>query len=110
MMNVVSAPRAMNSPQGKLEIPSAWLGAEMKANPDRWLVTLDPGEITELETAAEAYLAGGHEIADITKDSFPLPRFGAHLEELKTTLLSGLGFEVIRGLPVDKYTQKFAAT
>lgn len=109
-MNVVSVPRAMYTPSGTLDIPSAWQGAEMKANPDRWLRSLTSGEIAELENAAESYLSGGKEIADITKDSFPLPRFGAHLEDLKKTLLTGLGFELIRGLPVEKYSQKFAAT
>lgn len=89
---------------------SAWLGAEMKANPDRWLISLAAGEIAELESAAESYLGRSRKIADITKESFPLPRFGAHLEELKTKLLAGLGFEVIRGLRVANYSQEFAAT
>src|ERR1700749_1567973 len=106
-MNVISVPRAINRPAGKIDIPSAWLGETMKANPERWLISLKAGEIVELENAAESYLARGKNIADITRESFPLPRFGAHLEGLKTTLLHGLGFEVIRGLPVEKYSQAF---
>src|ERR1043165_6666714 len=109
-MNVLSMPREMSRPPGKVDIPSAWQGADMKANPDRWLRTLAASEIVELENAAESYLGSGKEIADITKESFPLPTFGAHLEGLKTTLLHGQGFELIRGLPVEKYSQKFAAT
>ena len=108
-MNDVSAP-GINRPRGKIDIPSAWLGAEMKANPDRWLVMLKASEIAELENAAESYLGRSKNIAGITKESFPLPQFGAHLEQLKTTLLNGLGFELIRGLPVAKYSQEFAAT
>lgn len=108
-MNDVSA-AGVNRPPGKIDIPSAWRGAEMKANPDRWLVTLKAGEIAELENAAESYLDRSRNIAEITKESFPLPQLGAHLEQLKTTLLTGLGFEVIRGLPVAKYSQEFAAT
>lgn len=53
-MNVVSATRGINRPLGKIDIPSAWLGAEMKANPDRWLISLAAGEIAELESAAES--------------------------------------------------------
>src|SRR5262249_35025465 len=108
-MNVISVPRA-NRPPGKIDIPSAWQGAEMKANPDRWVVLLAASEIAELEHAAQSYLDGGKEIADITRESFPLPRLGAHLEELKETLLHGRGLEVIRGLPVGNYSPKFAAT
>jgi hypothetical protein len=109
-MNAVSMPGAVDRPPGKIDIPSAWLGAEMKANSERWLISLTASEIAELEHAAESYLGRSKEIADITKDSFPLPHFGAHLEQLKTTLLVGQGFEVIRGLPVEKYSQAFAAT
>jgi hypothetical protein len=109
-MNVVSAPSGIDLPSGKIDIPSAWQGAEMKANPDRWLMSLGAREIAELESAAESYLGRRKEIADLTKESFPLPHFGAHLEDLRKKLLRGLGFEVIRGLPVAKYSQEFAAT
>src|SRR3954469_20959331 len=109
-MNLVSVPGGIHRPPGRVDIPSAWQGAEMKANPDRWLISLGAREIAELESAAESYLARRKEIADLTKESFPLPHFGAHLEDLRKKLLRGLGFEVIRGLPVAKYSQEFAAT
>lgn len=109
-MNAVSMSTGINRPPGKIDIPSAWQGNEMKANPDRWLRSLAPDEIAELEAAAESYLSRSRKIAEISKDSFPLPRFGAHLKELKTTLLAGHGFEVLRGLPVAKYSLEFAAT
>jgi hypothetical protein len=82
----------------------------MAAHPERWLVHLTAGEIAELEQAAESFLAAGAEIGEITKDTFPLPRFGAHLATLKDTLIHGIGFEVIRGLPVARYSQQLAAT
>jgi hypothetical protein len=109
-MNLISVPREINRPSGKVDIPSAWQGAEMKVNPDRWLISLTDSEIAELANAAESYLGAGKKIAGITKESFPLPRLGAHLEGLKTKLLNGFGFEVIRGLPVAKYSQELAAT
>ena len=52
-MNVISTPCAMKTPSGKLDIPSAWQGAEMKANPDRWLRSLTSGEIAELAREAD---------------------------------------------------------
>lgn len=109
-MNPISAPGGINRPPGKIDVPSAWLGAEMKAHPERWLVSLTASEIAELENAAESYLRRNKNIAEITKESFPLPQLGAHLEQLKTRLLAGLGFELIRGLPVENYSQEFAAT
>ncbi len=97
-------------PPGQIDIPSAWHGEEMAANPDRWIVRLSAGEVAELEQAAKSFLATTKEIGEITKEKFPLPGFGAHLSRLKETLINGIGFEVIRGLPVAKYTQEFAAT
>jgi hypothetical protein len=97
-------------PPGQIDIPSAWRGEEMAANPGRWVVQLSAGEIAELEQAARSFLATTKEIGEITKEKFPLPGFGAHLARLKETLISGIGFEVIRGLPVAAYSQQFAAT
>jgi Taurine catabolism dioxygenase TauD, TfdA family len=100
----------VNRPPGEIDIPSAWRGEEIAANPDRWLLRLAASEIAELENAAQSFLATTHEIGEITKDKFPLPRFGAHLAKLREKLISGIGFEVIRGLPVASYSQQIAAT
>jgi Taurine catabolism dioxygenase TauD, TfdA family len=101
---------AVNIPPAQIDIPSAWRGEDMAANPDRWLVQLTAGEIAELEQAARSFLAKTKEIGEITKEKFSFPRFGARLSRLKQTLLNGIGFEVIRGLPVAAYSQEFAAT
>jgi TfdA family taurine catabolism dioxygenase TauD len=103
-------PGTVNRPPGKLHVPSAWRGEEIGVNPDRWLTLLDAGDIAELENAARSYLSATDDIAGITRESFPLPRLSAHLEKLKKELINGLGFEVIRGLPVANYSQKLAAT
>jgi hypothetical protein len=97
-------------PPGQIDIPSAWRGEEIAANPALWIVQLSAGEIAELEQAARSFLATTKEIGEITKEKFPLPGFGAHLSRLKETLINGIGFEVVRGLPIAKYTQEFAAT
>ncbi|THD67275.1 MAG: TauD/TfdA family dioxygenase [Bradyrhizobium sp.] len=100
----------VNLPPGRIDIPSAWRGEEMAAHPDRWLIHLKAGEIAELEHAAQSYLATTHEIGEITQEKFPLPRFGVHLAKLREKLINGIGFEVIRGLPVENYSQQVAAT
>jgi hypothetical protein len=99
----------VSMPAGQIDIPSAWRGDDM-AKADRWLVRLTSEETAELERAARSYLAATKDIGEITKEEFPLPVFGAHLAELKQTLLHGIGFEVIRGLPVTTYSQEVAAT
>ncbi len=88
---------------------SAWQGRDM-ARRDDWLVHFTPAQIAELEAAAAHYLSLGRDIGEITAKAFPLPTFAAHLETLSATLLNGIGFEVMRGLPVQTYSQETAAT
>ena len=93
----------------RIEGPAAWTGQEMQAHPERWLVQLAPEDIADLEQAARHYLSLGRDIGEITKGDFPLTRFAAHLEALKHKLLQGIGFEVLRGLPVEGCSQELSA-
>lgn len=90
--------------------PSAWLGKDMIATPEKWVYQLTSQDITDLENAAEHYLALDLDIGEINQETFPVGAFSEHLQDLGNTLLQGQGFEVIRGLPVKNYTQKYAAT
>ena len=96
-------------PPSHIAIPSAWIGAQMAADPDQWIVHLSASDIAELEHAAKTFLGHTTEIAEITREKFPLPTFGAHLAALRQTLIKGRGFEVLRGLPVAEYSQQMAA-
>ena len=90
--------------------PSAWLGADMAHNPDAWLYQLTADDVRDLEAAATHFQSLGLDVGEISKETFPLATFGEHISGLKHTLLSGVGLEVLRGLPVDTYSQAFAAT
>lgn len=89
--------------------PAAWIGSEMQARPETWLVHLSPADIADLERAARHYLSLGRDIGEITRADFPLTTFAPHLQALKEKLIHGIGFQVLRGLPVDRYSQKTAA-
>jgi hypothetical protein len=82
----------------------------MAVAPDKWLYQLTPADIADLENAARHYLALGRDIGEISKKTFPLTGFADHIAELGKTLLDGVGVEVLRGLPTQNYSQKFAAT
>jgi len=96
-------------PPGPIAIASAWRGEDMAARERVWLRHLTGDEIAELESAATTYLREHGDIGALSRDKFPLPRFGAHLAALKDTLIAGTGFEVLRGLPVATYSQEMAA-
>jgi hypothetical protein len=96
-------------PPPVLDTPAAWLGKDMAATPERWLFQLADSQIAELESAAERFLDSGSEIGEMRRDDFPLPEFGAQLAELRKTLISGIGFRLLRGLPVAGYSQEMMA-
>jgi hypothetical protein len=89
---------------------AAWLGRDMQARSDEWIIALSMDDVAELEAAARHFLSLGRDLGEISSADFPLPSFGAHLVRMKEKLLRGIGFEVLRGLPVEEYDQLFAAT
>lgn len=102
------APILKDLPQ-KIERPSAWTAHQMESNPNRWLYQLTDDDISDLEQAASHYLTLGRDIGEIDVQSFPLTHFARHMASLKSKLLSGVGVEVLRGLPVASYSQEMAA-
>ena len=90
--------------------PAAWTGPEMVRNEDRWRVRLSDDDIADLEAAARHFQSLGRDIGEITAEDFPLDRFAGRISALKRALLEGIGFGLLRGLPVGTYAQAFAAT
>lgn len=101
--------QAIEPPPRTIDAPAAWIGEDMARHPERWLLRLSDEDIAELEAAAASCLARSDDIGALTAADFPLPRLGAHLAEMREKLIRGIGFEVLRGLPVAKYTPRMAA-
>jgi len=90
-------------------IPAAWLGSELAARPEQWLEFLAAGEIAELAAAAKGCLDRGLDIAEVTAPDFVLPTLEGRLASLREQLLRGIGFGLLRGLPVADYGRELAA-
>ncbi len=89
---------------------AAWYGSEIARRGD-WLMPLMPAEIAEIEAAAEVLVSRGAEIASITGRDFPLPTLGRKLKaRVRDEVLNGRGFLLIRGLPVERWSMREAAT
>ena len=97
-------------PPSIIDTPSAWYGHEMAKNTDIWLTYLLAEEVSELENAAVKFQSGDLYLGLISKENFPLPLLAPRLRDLRDKLMHGIGFELIRGLPVSDYSQKMAAT
>lgn len=96
-------------PSGPLEGPSIWRGSEIAGERSRWCFELSGEERDEVRAAVVAVRAAGLTMERVDRAAFPLPgmarRFACWRDELDT----GLGFFVLRGLPVEKLCEDDAA-
>ena len=92
-------------PPDHIDILSSWIGVELANKPEKWITTFTLREIRELEKAAKSYIDTGKDIGEISQNDFPLPTLKHKFAELKQTLIKGIGFAVLRGLPTDSYSQ-----
>src|SRR6516225_8660942 len=84
-----------------IEGPSAWIGADMRGREAEWSYRLSSSEVAEVEAALQSVQARGLEIAAISRDDFPLPTLGPMLDRLCDDVLTGRGFVLLRGVPVE---------
>jgi hypothetical protein len=81
--------------------PSAWTGADLRRREAEWSYRPAPPEIAEIEAALRAVRERGLDITDIRRADFPLPTLGPVLDRLRTEVLDGRGFVLLRGMPVE---------
>ena len=103
-------PHFLPFPPEQLDTPASWKSESLARNPEKWIITFTQAEIKELESASKHYLALNKDIGEITQAEFPLTTLTAKFESLKQTLINGIGFSVLSGLPTDEYSQEMSAT
>jgi hypothetical protein len=80
----------------------AWIGPQIQDDPI-WVHQLSDSAIAEIDDA----LANLHRIGasiPFGAEAFPLPTFAAKLDKILVELEHGRGFQLLRGLPRDRYT------
>ncbi|MBS0221464.1 MAG: TauD/TfdA family dioxygenase [Proteobacteria bacterium] len=89
---------------------AAWYGPDIAKRAD-WLMPLSPTDVAEIEAAAKALAGREADIAAITARDFPLPTLAGRLKaRVADEVLNGRGFLLLRGLPVERWTMREAAT
>jgi Taurine catabolism dioxygenase TauD, TfdA family len=83
--------------------PNAWRGDAL-ANDSSWIVTLSDAEIADIDRALMTAKATGRPLPDIGREHFPLTTMRPRLEQTLAELQDGRGFVVVRGLPVQRYS------
>ena len=84
-----------------------WTGAAMASQGD-WVHRLQPAEIAEIEAALGIAKARGATLFTMTREDFPLPGLQGRLAAIRDELEDGRGFQLLRGLPVERYTPEEA--
>lgn len=87
----------------RLTGPAAWRGSEL-AGDTSWLHVLTPEAIAGIDAALAHVKGRGLEFPHFGKADFPLPGLGTDLLRYADELENGRGFLLLRGLPVERYT------
>jgi alpha-ketoglutarate-dependent taurine dioxygenase len=85
-----------------LETHAEWRARDV-ADRSRWTYRLSDAEVAELEAALAHAKARCADVLDITREDFPLPTLAAKLASFEDELIDGRGFQLISGLPVERY-------
>jgi hypothetical protein len=86
----------------RIDNASAWRGPDMTARAD-WIEPLTQAELHELATASEAWMPEQADLSTLTRAQFPLPKLAPRLARVHDEVLSGRGFALLRGLPVQAW-------
>jgi Taurine catabolism dioxygenase TauD, TfdA family len=80
--------------------PNVWRGDEL-AEDGRWVIRLTEEDLADFERAL-AHVSANH-LEDVTRiraEDFPLPHFQERIDDIVNRLEHGLGFVLLRGLPI----------
>lgn len=83
--------------------PAVWQGADFDGD-TRWIHVLTADEVAGLDAGLAALQARGRVFPAFGRDDFPIGPLGARLPALATELEDGRGFMLLRGLPVERYS------
>ena len=89
----------------KINGPAAWKASDFQNN-SSWIRLLSKAEINELKAAVTGIKDRGLIFPHFTKTDFPLPIFSSKLAKYGYELETGYGFILLRGIPVDSYSDE----
>jgi hypothetical protein len=85
--------------------PFVWDGNTLDGGDD-WVVQLSDNDVEELRASVRLSGQSNKPIGQLAKADFAFRDLGQKLETIKTQLLDGRGFVLIRGLPANQWTDE----
>ncbi|KZR60054.1 TauD/TfdA family dioxygenase [Pseudobacillus badius] len=92
----------------KVQGPAVWKGKELLQD-DSWIYYWSKDAIASLENALRHVQEKGLKAPDFTKEDFPIPDLANEIAYFVEELENGRGFLLLRGLPVEQYTDEQAS-
>lgn len=93
----------------KITDRTVWTKEELSDNADRWIYTFTAEDINEIEEATRSVEDRGLELAEVTQTTYQLQKLKIKLTTIRDDLINGIGFIVLRGLPVHQWTPRQAS-
>jgi hypothetical protein len=90
-------------PESPVTSPAAWRGDDLGRS-ERWIDRLDGSDVAEIGTALAHARMSGKPLGQLTADDFPLPSLRARLESWRAAVAEGLGVQVVKGVPVERWS------
>jgi len=88
----------------RIDHPSAWRGSDFKSKDD-FSFDLEGRHIDAIDRAMAEVRAKGLGLDDIEREHFALPEIAEEIAGLARELRDGRGFFMIRGFPLDRYSE-----
>ncbi|MCX7203378.1 MAG: TauD/TfdA family dioxygenase [Burkholderiales bacterium] len=89
--------------------PAAWYGPDVSGRTD-WIVQLSASDVAEIRSALDAWKARPDQgPAPLKAADFPLPQLAARLQTIRSELIDGRGFILMKGMPVRQWSHADSA-
>ncbi len=85
--------------------PAVWRGEDLAGSTD-WIRSFSAAALAEIDAALRAVQARGLPWRDVRTADFPLPGLFADLAQVNRDLEWGRGLVLLRGLPVERYSEE----
>jgi len=89
----------------KVTDKSAWRGADLKTDKS-WCIQLSGDTIAVIDNALTAAKSRGLSFPNLSKDDFPIHDIDSELRSYAEEMENGKGFLLLRGFPVDRYSEQ----